>query len=222
MSKAYHNSDASEAETKIESRYKIAQSIKATGKHHKVIHYFGGVDPSTPFENYFPILRTTFVRYEWEPSCPTPNHYVDAQWVENGEALVEKPLNKIGYFCNGNFFEEVDGFTNIFGDMRNYFWLDFCNTPKQDIVDNVYSTFFAPDAPVECAEEIYLTFFLNARGKRFPSMMMNRYGESLDARALSVCDSLRERFSVDNYQFSVFDVYLNGNSPMGVIKINKQ
>jgi hypothetical protein len=218
MSKAYHHNDAAFAESKVESRMKIAKSIQSNGKHHKVIHYLGGQSQETPFENYFPILRTEFVRYEKE-ECPTPNHYVEADWRDGG--LVEKPLNKHGYFCNGNFFDEVENFMEIFCDKRNYFWLDFCGMPKEDLVNAVYNTFFHSDSIID-AEEIYLTFFLNPRGIKFVSDIMNRYGSSLDARALSVCDSLRERFSVDNYQFSVFDVYLNGNSPMGVIKINKQ
>lgn len=217
MSKAYHQNDAAFAESKVESRMKIAKSIQSNGKHHKVIHYLGGQLTDTPFENYFPFLRTEFIRYEKEP-CPTPDHYVDAEWTRDG--LVEKPLNKFGYFCNGDFFEEVENFMEIFGDKRNYFWLDFCGMPKEDLVNDIYNAFFNSDSIID-AEEIYITFFLNSRGKRFPSMMMNRYGESLDARAFSVCDSLRERFNVDTHSFSVFDVYLNDKSPMGVIKISK-
>ena len=217
MSQAYHDNDAASAPTKIESRMKIAQAIKATGKHHKVIHYLGGTSEDTPFENYFPSIRSEFIRYERTP-CNTPKHYVDAEWVKDG--LVEKPLNKFGYFCNGDFFDEVENFMEIFSDKRNYFWLDFCGMPTEELVNSIQDTFFHPDSIVD-AEEIYLTFFLNPRGIKFVSDIMNRYGKSIDARALSVCHYLQERFNLDGYTFSVFDVYLNGNSPMGVIKISR-
>jgi hypothetical protein len=218
MSKSY-TTEVANATTKMESRHKIARSIRATGKHSKVIHYLGGVSEETHFENYFSMARNTFVRYERD-ACETPKHYMEATWI--GDDLVEKQSNQIGYFANGNFFDEVWGFINIFEEEKNYFWLDFCGMPTEDLLDSLYYSFFHEDSHMECAEEIYLTFYLNARGVKFVSNLINRYGNSLEDRANSLCDSIRERFSVDNYQFSVFDVYVNGNSPMAVIKISKQ
>jgi hypothetical protein len=43
----------------------------------------------------------------------------------------------------------------------------------------------------------------------------------MEQRAQSLCDSLKEIFNLDNRSVSVFDTYVNGNSPMAVIKISK-
>lgn len=219
MSKLY-TAEVANAETKMESRHKIARSIRSTGKHSKIIHYLGGVSSETPFENYFTMARHTFVRYERD-MCETPKHYMEATW--KGDDLYEKNPNQFGYFCNGDFFDEVWGFDNIFCDEKNYFWLDFCGMPTEPLLDDIYTTFFVEEdgeEPVD-AEEIYLTFYLNPRGVKFVSNIINRYGSGMEDRAKSLCDSIRERFNVDTHSFSVFDVYVNGNSPMAVIKISK-
>lgn len=220
MSVHYSTATATDP-NKIASRLKIAHAIRNTGKHAKVIHHLGGVSPEIPFESCFPALRTTFVRYEKLP-CETPKFYTQAEWVrdEDGIGLKEKQMNQIGYFCNGDFFSNVEDFVNIFEDKKNYFWIDYCGMPKEQDMDNIKNTFFNPE--MECLEELYITFYLNARGEQFPSLMMNRYGTSLEDRARSVCDSMRDILKLDTFQLSVFDSYVNlKGSPMAVIKISR-
>lgn len=219
MSLKYGTSPATDP-TKIASRKKIAKSIQSTGKHNKVIHYLGGRLPETPFEDLFPFFRTTFVRYEIL-DCETPNHYTQAEWVEDefGVGLVEKQINHVGYFCNGDLFEHSPDFVNIFDDVKNYFWIDFCGMPKEVDIENLKKTFSLPD--MDSVQEIYVTFFVNGRGQKYPSLFFTRYGSSLDDRARSLCDSLQEKLEFDNFTFSVFDVYVNRGAPMAVIKISR-
>lgn len=205
----------------MESRHKIAKSIRSNGKQSKVIHYLGGQSTKTPFENLFPASRrTTFVRYERD-LCEVPFNYTQAEWVEDN-GLIEKQSHQFGYFVNSDFFEEAWDFVDIFAEHENYYWLDFCGMPTEELLEKIYDCFFSPDAQLECNKEIYLTFYLNARGIKFVSSLMNKYGKSMEDRAKSLCDSLKEKFNVDNYDFSVFDVYVNGASPMAVIKIKQQ
>ena len=214
-----YTAEVAQAETKRESRIKIARSIRATGKHSKVIHYLGGRSSETPFEDQFSMARNTFVRYE-KDWCETPKHYIDAQWVDE-DGLVEKMPWLFGYFINGDFFEEVWGFVNIFDTQKHYFWLDFCGMPTEDLLESINNTFFNSEFGIENFEELYLTFYINPRGVKFVSDILNKYGTNMEQRAQSLCDSLKGIFNLDNRSISVFDTYVNGNSPMAVIKISK-
>lgn len=214
--------------SKAHSRFKIARSIKADGDHSKVIHYLGGVSEETDFESYFS-KNTTFVRYERNP-CNLPKNYChawkfvlspsDSRHTFHME-LNDKNPDQYGYFANADFFTESQKFMQhpqIIKD-KNYFWLDFCGAPTESLLNQVNDFVKAYNS---FTEEIYLTFYINPRGIEFVSDAVNRYGKSLKDRAKSVCDTLKEKISIDIYSFSVLDVYVNGRSPMAVIKMKKK
>ena len=215
--------------SKSHSRFKVARSIKADGNHDKVIHYLGGVSEETDFESYFSKSNTTFVRYEMTP-CNLPKDYChawkfvlspsDSRHTFHME-LNEKTPEKYGYFVNKNFFTESQKFMQLpqIISQKNYFWLDFCRTPNETLLMQV-NDFLKSYG--EYAEEIYLTFYLNSRaGKEFITDALNRYDKTLKGRAKSVCSTLKEKLSIDNYSVSVLDTYINERSPMAVIKLKK-
>lgn len=226
MSKLY-TEQVADALSKKESRFKVARSIKATGDHNKIIHYLGGVSPETQFENYFPMENHTFVRYEKE-ECETPKHYCDA-WLyslapeDSGYTfqmrLNDKKDDEFGYFVNNDFFAEVEKFMQIFEDEKNYFWLDFCGMPTEKLLKNLHNFISNQNKDIE---EVYTTFYINPRAVEYVSNVLGRYGSTLEDKAKSLCDTLKENFSIDGYTYSVFDVYLNGNSPMAVIKLKRK
>jgi hypothetical protein len=208
MSKKYTDRTAS-AISKKESRFRVARSIRATGDHHKMVHYLGGVSTETPFENFFNMDNHTFIRYEID-ECPTPENYTDT---------FDKKPNQFGYFIKGNFFDYVDGVVSRFSSEKHYFWLDFCNMPTEELLCDI-NRFMCDNE--QHIEEIYLTFFCNHRGKEYVTEVLSKYDSSLEGRAKSICATMKEKFSIDKYTFSVLDVYVNGNSPMAVIKLKKK
>lgn len=224
------SSDNEKNISKQHSRFKVAHSIKEDGNHDKVIHYLGGVSTETDFENFFSKQNTTFVRYERD-HCYLPKNYchawrfvmspADARYTFHME-LNEKTPEQYGYFSNKDFFTEVQKFMQLpqIIAQKNYFWLDFCSTPKEDLL-NQLNDFLKSYS--QYAEEIYFTFFLNVRnGKEFIYNAINRYDKTIQGRAKSVCDTLKEKLSIDNYSVSILDTYVNGRSPMAVIKMKKK
>lgn len=215
--------------SKAHSRFKVARSIKADGNHDKVVHYLGGVSEETDFESYFSKLNTTFVRYERTP-CNLPKDYCHAWKFVLSPAdsrhtfhmeLNQKTPEQYGYFANADFFTESQKFMQLpqIISKKNYFWLDFCGMPSDSLIGQVNSFIkFYNDF----SEEIYLTFYMNPRGKEDVEQAVNRYGSSLMERAKSICDTLKEKISIDIYSFSVLDIYTNGRSPMAVIKMKKK
>lgn len=219
MSKIYHATDAAFAISKVESREKIATSIKLDLVD-KVVHYLGGQSKDTPFESQFNKGNTTFFRYE-KDLCDTPKQYTEADW--DGDNLKPKKESHFGYFINDNFFESYFDILPIVSKEKNYYWLDFCGMPTEELLDSIYYSFFCEEEDNSHVQDIYLTFYLNPRGIKFVSNLVNRYGDGLEERAQSLCDSIRERFNVDSHEFSVFDSYINnGNSPMAVIKLKRK
>lgn len=93
--------------------------------------------------------------------------------------------------------------------------------PTEDLLESINNTFFNSEFGIENFEELYLTFYINPRGVKFVSDILNKYGTNMEQRAQSLCDSLKGIFNLDNRSISVFDTYVNGNSPMAVIKISK-
>jgi hypothetical protein len=215
--------------SKQHSRFKVARSIKANGDHDKVIHYLGGVSIETDFEQFFSKQNTTFVRYERD-KCDRPKDYchawnmvlspADARYTFHME-LTKKTPEQYGYFVNKNFYTEVQKFMQVEEIIckKNYFWIDLCGMPSDSNISEIndfvksYNSF---------AEEIYVTFFLNPRAEPDAALAMNRYGKTREDRAKSVCDTLKEKISVDIYSFSVLDVYVNDGAPMAVIKMKKK
>jgi len=210
------------------SRYKIAQSIKKSNEA-KIIHYLGGVLPDTEFEYYFDKQNNTFIRYEELP-CIKPSEYcyawnmvlspADARYTFHME-LTKKTPEQYGYFVNENFFTESPKFMQLpeIISKKNYLWLDFCKAPTEPLLNSINDFLKSYN---QFVEEMYLTFYINPRGKEFLENAIDRYGDTLRDRAKSVCDTLKEKFCVDNYEFSVLDVYVNNRSPMAVIKMKKK
>ena len=215
--------------SKAHSRYRVARSIKADGDHNKVIQYLGGVSEETDFESFFSKLNTTFVRYERTP-CNLPKDYCHA-WKfvlspTNSRhtfhmELNEKTPDQYGYFVNADFFTESQKFMQLPPIIahKNYFWLDFRGMPSDNLIGQVNDFIKSYN---DFAEEIYLTFYMNPRGKEDVEQAVNQYGSSIEERAKSVCHTLKQKISVDIYSFSVLDVYVNGRSPMAVIKMKKK
>ena len=202
MSVHYTKSTA-DALSKRESRYRVAQSIKKS-KGEKVIHYLGGVNPETTFEDYFSKDETTFFRYE-KNECPVPNGYnIDADL-------------SFGFFFNVDFFTMAPLSMRLAEDKKHYAWLDFCGMPTESLVNNIQEWATKHQNSIE---EIYLTFFINSRGVEYVDGLLNKYGKGNENKAQSLCDSLNDKFSLP-YTFSVLDAYVNGNSPMAVIKMKK-
>ena len=215
--------------SKAHSRFKVARSIKADGNHNKVIHYLGGVSIETDFEQYFSKQNTTFVRYERTP-CDLPKDYCHAWNFVLSPAnsrhtfhmeLNQKNPDQYGYFANADFFTESQKFMQLPQIIaeKNYFWMDFCGMPSDSLIGQVNDFVKSYN---DFAEEIYLTFYMNPRGKEDVEQAVNQYGSSIKERAKSVCDTLKKKISVDIYSFSVLDVYVNGRSPMAVIKMKKK
>ena len=202
MSVHYTKSTA-DALSKRESRYRVAQSIKKS-EGAKVIHYLGGVNPETTFEDYFSKEDTTFIRYE-KDECPVPNGY------NIGADL------SFGYFFNSDFFTMAPLTMRVTQDEKNYAWLDFCGMPTESLVNNIQEWVTKHQNSIE---EVYLTFYINSRGIEYVDGLLNKYGKGNEEKAQSLCDSLKNMFSLP-YTFSVLDVYVNGHSPMAVIKMKK-
>jgi hypothetical protein len=215
--------------SKEHSRFKVARSIKADGNHNKVIHYLGGVSTETDFEQFFSKQNSTFIRYERTP-CNLPKDYCqawkfvlspsDSKHTFHTE-LNQKNPDQYGYFVNKDFFTESQKFMQLpeIISQKNYFWLDFCGMPSDSLIGQVNDFVKSYN---DFVEEIYLTFFLNPRAMDDVAKAVNRYGNSLKDRAKSVCDTLKEKLSIDNFSFSIVDVYVNGRSPMAVIKMKKK
>jgi hypothetical protein len=216
MSNLY-TEDVSNHPSKMKSRVNIAHAIRKTGKHSKVIHYLGGTDRRLLFENHFTGIRNTFVRYE-KRFCSIPFNYSWARW--DGNELMPKENNQIGYFVNGDFFDECINFMKVFKKQRNYFWLDFCGMPTESLLEYIYGTLFYPESEYsECVEDVFLTFYLNPRGQKFVSNILSKYGTSIEDRANSLADGIRDSFNLKTHSVSVFETYYNGISPMAVIRI---
>ena len=210
MSLKYTKSTA-DALSKRESRYKVAQSIKKS-KGEKYIHYLGGVNPETTFEDYFSKEDTTFFRYEID-ECPMPNNYVGLKDIFTG---IDTD-NKFGFFFNSDFFNMADFTMRLCKDEKHSAWLDFCGMPTESLVNNIQEWLTKHQNRLD---EVYLTFYINSRGVEYVDGLLNKYGKGNENKAQSLCESLSNKFSLP-YTFSVLDVYVNGNSPMAVIKLTK-
>ncbi len=217
MSKLY-TAEVAKDPSKMESRTKIANSINSDSCP-KVIHYLGGQSRETPFENHFDKTRNTFFRYERDET-DIPKHYIQAEWF--GEKLWPRMKQHFGYFINSDFFEAYFDIRPLAKKLKNYFWLDFCGMPTEELLDCIYYSFLDKENDSPEVQDIYLTFYLNGRGIKFVSNLLNRYGKSIQDRAQSLCDSIKEKFDNENFSYSVFDAYQNGISPMGVIKISRK
>lgn len=224
---------------KKNSRHQIAQAIKHSCRGTKVIHYLGGKNPSTPFENKFEKKRTTFIRYEFKRGTKLPNNYLNEEQFEhtrNIDSLINsleylgnknavREMEKLkeqfdsmnGCFVSGNVFSKYWKYQEMFPNVPHYFWLDFCGapTPKllQEIVDVVSN---------QTTKEVYVTFYMNHRGKKSVMKIIDTNGRFLTNRAKALKAYCEKLFSEHkNIKCEIFDTYVNGVSPMCVIKFSR-
>lgn len=238
MSNNYTDACATNPE-KRNSRRRIAQSIKNSNRGFKVIHYLGGKNENTPFENNFQKKRTTFIRYEMKRNVPVPKNYLsekefDAFKSHQGllkffkenfpkkakqfESLIEDCQNTNGCFVNQNVFSKCWKYLNEFGDKPHYFWLDFCGAPTPKLLNKIKEV-----VTTSSVEETFVTFYMNPRGKKSVEKITEKYGRTLHNRAISLCDYFNSLFKeIPEIKCEVFDTYCNGVSPMCVIKISRK
>jgi len=227
---------------KKDSRYKIANDIKQNGKNLKVIHYLGGPNPCTPFENFFNKGKyTKFIRYELKENTQLPNNYLDKNSFKicknidgmikcwEGKEGKETLLNELkglkkeidssyGCFVNGNIFNHYEEYVNMFPKRPQYFWLDFCDAPKPQLLQKVMQIVNAP-----YSKEVYATFFMNHRGAESVKGIINYYGKSLKNRADSLASYCKAMLpEKTNITCDVFYTYNNGKSPMAILKFKKK
>lgn len=213
--------------SKHHSRYRVARSINSDGNHQKIVHYLGGVSEENHFESFFSTENTTFIRYERE-SCNLPKRYCPAWKMTLSPSserytfhveLNQKSPDQYGYFVNEDFFTESQKFMQLpeIVSKKNYFWLDFCGMPSDNLIGQVNDFVKSYN---QFAEEIYLTFFMNPRSMQDVKQNMG-FCNSLEDKAKSLCATLKEKICVD-YSIKVLDVYVNGKDPMAVIKMKKK
>jgi hypothetical protein len=224
MSKQYTNAVATYY-TKRQSRNKVAKGIKDTMKENSVIHYLGGTSTQTPFENKFKNNDVTFVRYERMKSF-VPNGYKQVTFDNTGNANLPEKGEK-GYFVNGDFFDcfwSISEKLNADYSKEEHYWLDFCGMPKSDLLEMIYYTFLFRDESLENwnFKSLYLTFFLNPRSCKEVQSMFANGEKTLEERAQTLLAKIKGMVNNDNFNFEVFDTYMNGISPMAVLKIERR
>lgn len=204
--------------TKKESRKKIATDIKRN-KTKKVIHYLGGVHPSTPFENKFSNKANYFIRYEKNP-CPTPKNYCRLTETQAGEIIhTERNEKTKGLFLNGDFFFwfDITGKTTL----PQYLWLDFCGMPTPELLFELYTAVFN-GKNVESIKDVYVTFFLNPRNRTDVAEYLTKYGYGIEDKAKSLVEHIKNIYTTDespfNFSCEIFDTYYNDRAPMCVLK----
>lgn len=216
MSKQY-TKEVATYYTKRQSRNKVAKGIKDTMKENSVIHYLGGTSTQTPFENKFKNNNVTFVRYERMRSL-VPNGYKQVTF-EKGNAVL--PSDETRYFCNGDFFDCFFPMQEKVKGSESHFWLDFCGMPKNDLLESIYYTFLYEDSETNF-KSLYLTFFLNPRSCKEVQSMFANGEKTLEERAQTLLAKIKGMVNNDNFNFEVFDTYMNGISPMAVLKIERR
>jgi len=205
--------------TKKESRQKIATDIKRN-KTKKIIHYLGGVHPSTPFENKFSNKTNTFIRYE-KDECPVPKNYAPVILDENGKLKVSESNEKTkGIFFNSDFFPTYSVFGNA-SSLPQYLWLDFCGMPTPELLYDLYEYVFDGEC-VEKIKSVYITFFLNPRNRSDVAEYLTKYGYGIEDKAKSLVETIKNIYDNDespfNFSCEIFDTYYNDRAPMCVLK----
>jgi hypothetical protein len=224
MSLAYTKQVAN-SPTKCVSRAKIASDIKNNtpflGKRtmKRITHYLGGTSERSPFEQFFNRGgRSFFVRYE-QRKCNVPKNYTELT-IENGQ-VKSKEKNHFGYFINGDFFDNCDFVLGSCPDYTHDMWLDFCGMPSDELLSKLKAKVLN-SSHANKMRFVYVTFYINPRG--FPEVQakLNRYGRKLEDRAKSLAKHIEENVLTDtDFSCEVFDTYLNGPSPMAVIKFTR-
>lgn len=221
MSYKYNKAVASEP-TKQESRKKIADSIKKTlNEENSIIHYLGGRDRETPFENEFKNNPVKFVRYE-KLACNVPKNYQLSFFTEEGKFFSVEKKKSIGFFQRGDFFSSYFDYAEMFKGTKQNIWLDFCGMPTPDLLEVLYYAFFHEEFSQDI-DQIYFTFYINHRGNENVKKILGD-GKTLIDKATTLCNHIKSEFSTEKLGLDceVFDTYMNLVSPMAVIKISKK
>jgi hypothetical protein len=204
--------------TKRLSRKKVAIAMKASITDRSVIHYLGGTSTQTPFENNFK-KDTTFVRYERMKSL-IPSGYKQVAFSKKGNAILPKNVDR-GYFCNGDFFDCYFGVAEKLKAEQEHFWLDFCGMPKSELLESIYHMFI--DKAPDNFKSLYLTFFLNPRNCKDVKESLFTNGEkTTEAKTQTLLNKFKAMIGDRDIDCEVFDSYMNGSSPMCVIKLERR
>ena len=201
--------------TKVSSRINIAKDMKRSAKaSKKVIHYLGGPLGGTQFEDLFSNKRTTFIRYEIQ-RCPTPERYISPAW--NKTDLKPKTQEDLGYFVRGDMFKNYEEFLYVFGGYTHHFWIDLCGMPRQKTLKDIGNVLSSVKDSVK--SEIYVTFYLNHRGIK---EVKDIFGSATnkEERAENLASHCRKLYPA--YNCTVFETYINGKDPMGVLKLTNK
>ena len=222
MSKLYTKNLASFVSKRI-SRVKVANGIKESMKNGSVIHYLGGTSTQTPFENKFKIKGATFVRYE-RMRCPVPSGYELVTFDKQGEAIIPEKGEK-GYFVNDNFFNSFFEINSQVRGNESHFWLDFCGMPTSDLLDCIYYTFLYDRDSLyfnSNFKSLYLTFFLKTRNCEDVKKNLFCNGEkTIEEKSNNLLNKFKS-MAGENVDCEIFDNYMNGKSPMCVIKLERR
>jgi hypothetical protein len=217
MSKLYTSKLASFV-TKRMSRNKVAQAMKASITDKSIIHYLGGTSTQTPFENQFK-KGNTFVRYE-RMKALTPSGYKEVSFSKKGTPYLPKKVDK-GYFCNADFFDCYFPVAEKLKADQEHFWLDFCGMPKSDLLEAIYYTFFYDIQ--DSFKSLYLTFFLKTRNCEDVKKNVFCNGEkTTQEKANTLLTRFQTMVEGKDIDCEIFDIYMNGKSPMCVIKLERR
>jgi len=221
MSKVYFENDRNLSVTKSQSRKKVARSMQASIVGENIlVHYLGGTSTQTPFEDEF-AKKTPFVRYEKMRSF-TPSGYSRVYYDNiTGNHYVTIDTKK--YFVNGDFWDSVFDMNKIFKNREHHYWLDFCGTPKQDLLDCIYETFMVDDG--QPFKTLYITFFMNPRNAKDVKQLFNGNEKTLEERADTFLNKLKVKWEWEDQPektIEIFDTYYNGHSPMCILKIERR
>jgi hypothetical protein len=217
MSKLYTKNLASFVSKRI-SRVKVANGIKETMKEGSVIHYLGGTSTQTPFENKFKNKGATFVRYERMKSI-VPNGYQQVTFDNKGNAHIPDKGEK-GYFVNDDFFNSFFEINSKVTGNETHLWLDFCGMPKTDLLEMLYYTFLHEDAVN--FKSLYLTFFLKVRNCEDVKKNLFCNGEkTIEEKSNTLLNKFKS-MAGENVDCEIFDNYMNGKSPMVVLKLERR
>lgn len=217
MSKQYTKDIASYI-TKRQSRAKVADGIKQTMKEGSIIHYLGGTSTQTPFEDKFKNKGATFVRYE-RMRAITPNGYNQVTFDQTGEAVLPEKGEK-GYFVNDNFFDSFFTMNQKVQGNESHLWLDFCGMPKTDLLESIYYAFLHEDA-VDF-KSLYITFFLKVRNCEDVKKNLYCNGEKTIEEKTNTLLNKFKSMAGEDVDCEIFDTYMNGKSPMAVLKIERR
>jgi len=217
MSKLYTKNLASFVSKRI-SRVKVANGIKETMKEGSVIHYLGGTSTQTPFENKFKNKGATFVRYE-RMKAIAPSGYNQVTFDKQGNAHIPEKGEK-GYFVNDDFFNSFFEINSKVTGNETHLWLDFCGMPKTDLLEMLYYTFLHEDAVN--FKSLYLTFFLKTRNCEDVKKNLYCNGEkTIEEKSNTLLNKFKS-MAGENVDCEIFDNYMNGKSPMCVIKLERR